>query len=214
MKIELRNICFSYNKKTPLIDSFDYVFKGGKCYLLRGKNGSGKTTLSKLILGLLTPKSGDIVINNEITRKKSVAEISKDIGYLFQNAELQLFAPTVWEELSFPYELNNALDEKAKEKIDKTLEQFGLSHLKTAFPLLLSGGEKQRLALATIFIRDIKFLILDEPSSSIDKEGKLFLAELIRHFIQQGGGVLVISHDEEVSAMLPDAEIILLGEAP
>lgn len=214
MKIELRNICFSYNKKTPLIDSFDYVFKGGKCYLLRGKNGSGKTTLSKLILGLLTPKSGDIVINSEITRKKSVAEISKDIGYLFQNAELQLFAPTVWEELSFPYELNNALDEKAKEKIDKTLEQFGLSHLKTAFPLLLSGGEKQRLALATIFIRDIKFLILDEPSSSIDKEGKLFLAELIRHFIQQGGGVLVISHDEEVSAMLPDAEIILLGEAP
>lgn len=211
MRIELKKVCFGYNK-TPLIIDFDYVFEGGRCYLLKGRNGSGKTTLTKLVLGLMSPKSGDIVINNQNTKKMRVADISKEIGYLFQNAELQLFAPTVWEELSFPYEINKIFDEKVKDKIENTLTQFGLSDLKSSFPLLLSGGEKQRLALATIFIRDIKFLILDEPSSSIDYEGKQYLAELIRDFIEQGGGVLVISHDEEFAAMLHNPETLWLGD--
>lgn len=211
MRIELKKVCFGY--KTPLITDFDCVFEGNKCYLLKGKNGSGKTTLTKLILGLLSPKSGEIVIDKENIKKKRVADISKDIGYLFQNAELQLFAPTVWEELSFPYEINKTFDEKIKLKIENTLAEFGLSDLKNSFPLLLSGGEKQRLALATIFIRDIKFLILDEPSSSIDNDGKQYLSGLIRRFIEQGGGVLVISHDEEFVRLLPNHEILTLGEA-
>lgn len=212
MRIELKKVCFGYNK-TQIITDFDCVFEGKKCYLVKGKNGSGKTTLTKLILGLLSPKSGEIVIDNENIKKKRVADISKDIGYLFQNVELQLFAPTVLEELSFPYEINKTFDENVKNKIKNTLAEFGLSDLKDSFPLLLSGGEKQRLALATIFIRDIKFLILDEPSSSIDFEGKEYLAGLIKRFIEQGGGVLVISHDEEFVKMLPDHEILTLGES-
>lgn len=212
MKIELKKVNFGYNKN-PLIVDFEYVFEDKKCYLLKGKNGSGKTTLTKLILGLLAPKSGEIVINNQNIKKMRVADISKDIGYLFQNAELQLFAPTVWEELSFPYEINKTFNEKIKEKIENTLAQFGLSDLKNSFPLLLSGGEKQRLALATIFVRDIKFLILDEPSSSIDFDGKQYLASLIRQFVEEGGGVLVISHDEEFTAMLDAPEILSMGDA-
>ncbi|MDD4315782.1 MAG: ABC transporter ATP-binding protein [Clostridia bacterium] len=213
MKIELRGVCFGYNNKNPLIDDFNCTFESGKCYCLKGRNGCGKTTLTKLILRLLVAQSGEIVIDNENIKKMSVAEISQNVGYLFQNPELQLFAPTVKEELSFPFELNKTLTQETEVRIEETLRQFGLTELKNSFPLLLSGGEKQRLALATIFVRDIKFLILDEPSSSIDCEGKQFLSELIADFVRSGGGVLVISHDEEFVALLDNPEMLWLGEA-
>ncbi|MFW5780607.1 MAG: energy-coupling factor ABC transporter ATP-binding protein [Bacillota bacterium] len=211
MNIEFRNVSFHYKKPYDIIRDFSHKFESGKISFIRGKNGSGKTTLSKLICGILRAQKGEILIDNQNIKTKRTAQIADDIGYLFQKADMQLFATTVWEELSFVYEIDKKLSLENKRKINEILKEFKLDKLKDSFPLTLSGGEKQRLALATIFIRDVKFLILDEPFSAIDREGETFLAGLITNFVKKGGGAIVISH-ENLPAPLHADEIVVLGE--
>lgn len=198
MQIKLENLSFKYNKKSPLVLSdVTYTFETGNSYALKGQNGAGKTTLGKLILGLLQQNSGDIYFD-DINAKKISAGIRADtIGYLFQNPDLQLFAPTVIEELTFPFELKKELTAEKQAEIQKLLKDFNLSGFEDRFPLSMSLGEKQRLALATIMSRNVDFLILDEPTSSIDNEGIIFITNFINEFINNGGGAIIISHDEK-----------------
>jgi len=213
MIIETSDLSFAYDKKKDnILNCINYTFETGKCYILTGKNGSGKTTLSKLLCGLLTPESGLITIDGQDLRSFNLGDLSNKIGYLFQNPDMQLFGASCIEELSFPYELKGEFNETIKKKIDKILIKFHLNDVKNSFPLLMSGGEKQRLALATIFIRDIEFLILDEPSSAIDNEGRKFLAAIVNEYVIRGGGVLVISHDNALIEMLHNKVLLTLKD--
>lgn len=210
MNIEIKNLSFSYRKGKEIITKLSYTFTSGKAYLLQGANGSGKTTLSKLIASLLPLKKATIFIDDEDISNIKPEIIASKMGYLFQNPDMQLFGNTVWEELTFPYEITETLDEHIKEKIDIVLDKFGLKTLMDRLPLMLSGGEKQRLALATIFVRDVEFLLLDEPSSSIDESGKLFLAETVNNFVAKGGGVILITHDEELKALISGVTVLTM----
>lgn len=195
MTIEIKDVSFGYKKENNILNNVNYTFNGGKSYVIQGRNGAGKTTLTMLLTGLLPYKNGSITLDGVEVNKLRTALIADKIGYLFQNTDMQLFANTVWEELAFPYILNETLTEERKNDIEKTLEQFGLGEYKNSFPMTLSGGEKQRLALATVFIRNVDFLILDEPSTSVDIEGKKFLVGVINKFVEEGGGVIIITHD-------------------
>lgn len=198
MQIKLENLSFKYNKKSPLVLSdVTYTFETGNSYALKGQNGAGKTTLGKLILGLLHPNNGDIYFDDINAKKISAGKRADAIGYLFQNPDLQLFAPTVIEELTFPFELKKELTAEKQAEIQKILKDFNLSGFEDRFPLSMSLGEKQRLALATIMSRNVDFLILDEPTSSIDSEGIIFITNFINEFINNGGGAIIISHDEK-----------------
>lgn len=213
MEIKISDLSFSYGKNKPLvINNLNYEFHSNNCYILRGANGSGKTTLSKLICGLLKPLGGKIFIDNNDIAKMSTAKIAQRIGYLFQQPELQLFANTVIDEMTFVQSLYGQIDEFFIKKADNTLKQFGLFDMKERYPLTLSGGEKQRLALATIMLRDVNFLILDEPSSNIDIDGKKFIADFINNYVQNCGGVIVITHDDELQKMLNNTILLTLKE--
>jgi energy-coupling factor transporter ATP-binding protein EcfA2 len=212
MKIETKDLCFSYNGKDYIVNNLNYTFEGGKCYVLEGRNGSGKTTLSKLLCGILKPQKGRVEYDGVDIAKQKLSVISQKVGYLFQNPDYQFFASKVLDELSFPYQLNGDYCQEIAHKINDLLSQFKLEHLKESFPLFLSGGEKQRLALAVIFLRDVEFLILDEPSNAIDNEGKRFAAKLVNDFVSSGGGVLIITHDDDLRAMLDNAVSISLEE--
>ncbi len=209
MRIEACALRFSYKKKLPLVlDEISAVFETKKGYFFIGENGSGKTTFGKLLLGLLKPLSGEILFNGENVARISAGERAARIGYLFQNPELQLFAPTVIEELTFPYKIAGTLSEAKIAELKALLKLFCLEGMENRFPLTMSVGEKQRLALATIMSRNVEFLILDEPTSAIDAEGKGFIVDFIRNFIAAGGGALIITHDEELLSALPDFKII------
>lgn len=211
MNITVDNLYFSYNKKDNILCNLSHRFESGKCYLLKGANGSGKTTLSKLLCGLLKSKEGVITIDGKDINQENLGSIAQKIGYLFQNCDMHFFCHTVYEELTFPFIINSCFNQGVEKRINEILDKFKLTHLKEKFPLLLSGGEKQRLALATIFIRDIDFIILDEPTSAIDYEGKRFLACCIDLFVKNGGGALVISHDEEFRKMLNVSQLLKLS---
>ncbi|MEG1663427.1 MAG: ABC transporter ATP-binding protein, partial [Clostridia bacterium] len=124
MQIDVNNLSFSYKKKLPLVlDGVSLTLKSGELSVLIGKNGCGKTTLSKLILGLLSPRTGSVLFDGEDAKKMSVGKRANRIGYLFQNPDLQLFAPTVFEELAFPFEIEKLLDNGKIEKINSVIKE-------------------------------------------------------------------------------------------
>ena len=199
MHITLSDLAFKYKKSLPpVLDGVTYSFQSGKLYTLLGANGSGKTTLGKLILGLLKPTRGEITIDGQSGKKLSAGKRANRIGYLFQNPDMQLFATSVLEELTFPFEITKCLTEQKKKKLSDLLVKFKLGGMEDRFPLTMSGGEKQRLALATVMSRDVKFLILDEPTSAIDQDGRAFITDFINGFVGAGGGAIVITHDEDL----------------
>lgn len=211
MEISVNNLTFSYSKKSPIVlDDVSYTFASNKTYALIGKNGVGKTTLGKVILGLVKLKKGDVFIDGRNAKKMRPGKRAEKIGYLFQNPDYQLFASSVLEELSFPFELKKQYTDEVKTKIQALICEFNLQGKEERYPLSLSGGEKQRLALATIMSRDIDFIILDEPTSSIDNVGREYIAGFINEFVENGGGAIIITHDEDLLGKLDNPTILKL----
>lgn len=141
----------------------------------------------------------------------TLGQIGSKIGYLFQNPDNQIFAPTVREEISFIPELKGCPHEEIAHTTDKMLELFGLRGLEDALPFRLSRGEKQRLALAAILVNHPLFLILDEPTTGLDIERKNMLSNVIRKLKEDGLGMVVISHDEPFIKSHADRLIKLSG---
>lgn len=208
MKIELNNLTFSYKKNAPpILNGINAVLESGKAYVLIGQNGCGKTTLANLILGLLKPQRGSIIIAGKDAKRMSVGSRAAKIGYLFQNPDYQLFAPTVLEELTFPFVLTNTLTPAKQQEIQYLLSKFGLSDAQKRFPLTMSGGEKQRLALACLLSTNAEFLIMDEPTSALDSGCREFLISFINDY---KGGILIITHDDSLISAINSPKIIKL----
>ncbi|MCL2630033.1 MAG: energy-coupling factor ABC transporter ATP-binding protein [Firmicutes bacterium] len=205
--IVLNNLSFSYLKTKALISNLSMSFESGKCYLITGKNGAGKTTLGKLILGLLKPQSGSVEIGGECVAKMRIGSVAKKIGYVFQNPDLQFFTNSVGEECEFSFKLTSALTDSVKERINDCLVKFGLQDFRERNPLTLSTGEKQRLALAITSLSGVSFLLLDEPTSSLDNEAKNFVVDYIKRFVADGGGAIIITHDSTLLSHLPEGVI-------
>ncbi|MFX1379058.1 MAG: energy-coupling factor ABC transporter ATP-binding protein [Promethearchaeota archaeon] len=137
---------------------------------LTGNNGSGKTTLLRLIVGLIKPKSGIIKVFDEIlsTNKLRLWEIRKNIGFLFQNPDDQLFAPTIEEDISFGARNLKLDEEEVKLRVNWALKAVGLSNFRSHSPFDLSWGQRKRAALAGLLVMKPKLLILDEPFANLD----------------------------------------------
>lgn len=192
MSILLDNISFSYKNKSIFKD-FSLTINTSKCTAITGKNGTGKTTLGQLIMGMLKPDIGNITFCNEPIG--TLSEMGSKIGYLFQNPSKQIFALTVKEDIVFPLQMNK--EEDIDEKYQKVESMFHLEGLQNRKTHLLSQGEKQRVALASIFIREPLYLILDEPTTGLDVVRKKILGELIQDIKSKGIGILLISHDKK-----------------
>lgn len=209
--VELRNITFSYNKENTIIDNFSLNLKNGEITAIIGRNGSGKTTLGKLVMGIVKPLSGSIAIFNKNALEMTLGQRGKDIGYLFQNPEKQLFAATVYEELSFVLELKGYETNEIQKKVLEMLDLFQLDHLRDRFPFFLSGGEKQRLALASALIHEPRYLILDEPTTSLDTKRRDLLFDIVKRLKSKGIGMMVISHDESFVEAYTDRIVEIEG---
>jgi cobalt/nickel transport system ATP-binding protein len=168
--IELSNICFTYPNGPSVFNDFSFSFPDGSKAGLIGSNGSGKTTLLQLIMGLIKPSSGEIYLFGNLTKKESEFRKARlKIGFVFQDANDQLFCPTVKDDISFG-PLNMGFTRKEADVIvEETLEQLGLTEFRDRVTYALSDGEKKLVSIGTALAMRPQMLILDEPTTCLDE---------------------------------------------
>jgi energy-coupling factor transport system ATP-binding protein len=184
-----------------------------------GENGAGKTTLVRHINGLLKPASGVVLVDGENTRDTSTARLARKVGIAFQNPDHQLFSDTVENEIAFALRNFGFAEELIGQRLAWALEFFGLERYRTHSPLILSGGEKKRLTLASILAWDPDVVVLDEPTVGQDAIQKAKLAEAVNMLHSAGKTIIIVSHDVEFLWLLQPRLLVMtkgkvVGDAP
>ena len=195
--INFDSVSYIHPTGIKALDNINLKIKPGEIVAIVGSNGAGKTTLAKHINGLLKANSGTVKVFNQNTNDHSVAELSRNVGIIFQNADHQIFSDTVENEVSFALKNFSYEPKLIKKKTKQALQLMSLYDFKDKSPLILSGGEKKRLCLAAILVWDPKILILDEPTVGQDQSQKVKLHQIISQLSKKGKTILIISHDLE-----------------
>lgn len=196
MEIILRNVSVTIHNKN-ILKSISTNFKSGEIVLVIGENGSGKSTLLKVLAGLADYKG-------EIQLPSGCEDISLLTGYVFQNPETQIVGSTVFEDVLFGLENIGLSKEEMERRIEYVLGLLELSHLKTYDPYYLSGGQKQRLAIASVLALEPEFLLLDEVTAMLDKNGKIEVIRAIEKLKALGKGIIVASHELNLFSNIAD----------
>ena len=208
--LKVDKLWFSYGDRAALRD-IKMTINKGELTAIMGRNASGKTTLVKHLNGLLKPSKGRVIIDGIDTRQCSVAELSRQVGYVFQNPNDHLFADTVEEEVAFSLRNQGLEEAQINKPVEQILNQFRLARYRQSYPRNLSGGEKQRLALASVLVTRPKIIILDEPTRGMDYALKLELIGFLTDYCKRGNSVIMVTHDVEIVAERAD-RVILLSE--
>ena len=201
---------FSYGDRTALRD-ISMTVNRGEFIAVMGRNASGKTTLVKHFNGLLRPGKGRITLDGVDTSRYSVDELSRWIGYVFQNPNDHLFADTVEEEVAFSLKNRGVAPEEIEKSVERMLQRFKLTEYRKSYPRSLSGGEKQRLALASVLVTGPRIIVLDEPTRGMDFALKQELTGFLTDYCRDGNAVVMVTHDVETVAECAD-RVVLLSE--
>ncbi|NQV02644.1 MAG: ABC transporter ATP-binding protein [Bacteroidia bacterium] len=198
--ISLKNINYSYFGKIPALININFSVNRGELFSIIGHNGSGKSTLLNIINALIHPDSGEVMFKGTPLTEKSLLgkgfamELRQSMGFIFQNPDIQLFCPTVFDELMFaPLQLNLPY-ETAVEMAEETLSFLSISHLKERPPYMLSGGEKKRVAIASVLTMNPDILLIDEPLAGLDPKTQTFFTELLLELNQAGKTIIFTTH--------------------
>lgn len=210
--ITVSNLTFSYPGNPPVLNGIFISIPSGSYTALMGSNGAGKTTLALLLKGLLMPSSGTVNIDGLTTDSEtSRFEIMKCVGLVFQNPDNTIVTTTVERELAFGLENMSVPNHEMKDRVDEALDHFALEKYRHTNPLHLSGGEKQRLALAAVMIMRPDYLVLDEPTSLLDPWGRDHILRLIHNTAREGTTVIHIT--QFLSEALTADRVIVLDKS-
>ena len=198
--IRVEDVSYTYPSGVQALNGVSLTIHKGEFVAIMGENGAGKTTLVKHFNGLLRPQEGRIMVDGVDVSQVSVASLSRKVGLVFQNPDDQLFSENVESEISFA--LNNFGFEKevVEKRVDWALNLLNLEQYRKSSPFILSGGERKRVALASVLAWDPEIVVLDEPTIGQDYAQK----ELLRHFLMQlrtqGKTTIIVTHDVEFVA--------------
>ncbi|MHA2407250.1 MAG: energy-coupling factor ABC transporter ATP-binding protein [Candidatus Ranarchaeia archaeon] len=207
--IETHNVRFGYEEEKDTLCDVSLQIDDGEIIAIMGQNGAGKTTLAKHLNGLLKPRSGEVIINGVSTNEFSVAELSKTVGYVFQNPNHSLFAESVEQEILFTLKNYGFSNEEKEQRLEETLETFNLKPFRDTSPFSLSGGERKRVSLAAVLCLTPDIVILDEPTTGQDAKQKKTISGVIERLHQEGKTLILISHDTEFVVELVDRIIVM-----
>ena len=207
--IEIDHIHFAYPESEEILNGVSLDVKKGEFVSLVGQNGSGKTTLAKHFNGLLRPTKGKVMILGEDSKNFSIAELSRKVGHLFQNPENQIFEETVFSEVAFGPKNLGLSEDEIKERVDRVLKITRLSKYSDTHPLSLSGGEKQRLALASVSVMEPQILVLDEPTTGLDLLSIQGILDIVKELHKRNVTVFLITHDMGLVSELSERVIVM-----
>jgi cobalt/nickel transport system ATP-binding protein len=206
--VEVKNLRHAYPDGTVALRDVSFRITHGESVAIIGANGAGKSTLLLHLNGYLAPTAGEIRIGDFPLTRATLPEIRRSVGMVFQDPDDQLFMPTVHDDVAFgPFNLGLPNEEVGR-RVQTALEQVGAAHLANKPPYHLSGGEKKRVAIATVLSMSPDILVMDEPTSGLDPFARRQLMALLRDFHHTK---IFTSHDLDMVIELCERTIVLHG---
>ena len=193
----INNLTYKYDKKIKALDNITMDFEKGDIIGIIGSNGSGKSTLFNNLMGILKPTEGEILYKNNKLKydKRSLYNLRKEVGIVFQDPEKQIFYSMVYDDLAFALR-NIGMDEKSiKIRIDKALEAVNGKEFIDRPVHSLSFGQKKRVAIASVIAMNNDLILLDEPTAGLDPESTKAIVEIIKSVHKKGKKIVITSHD-------------------
>jgi energy-coupling factor transport system ATP-binding protein len=209
--VEVCALSFNYPDGPPVLDSIDLQIAPGEFVAIIGQNGSGKTTLAKHLVGLLRPVSGAVLLNGRDRSVMRPAETAAEVGYVFQNPDHQIFAATVEDEVAFGPRNFGLSSVEVQRRCDEVLRAVGLQDARELDPFLLSKGERQRLAVASVLALRPRLLILDEPTTGLDYREQRRMMALVTELNREGIAIVMITHTPWLVAEYARRVVLMRG---
>lgn len=213
--ISVSDLSFGYDSKRKVLENINFQLKKGEAVGLVGANGVGKSTLLRILVGLNTGFQGDVMVNNIPLEKKNLKTIRKNVGYVFQDADSQLFMSTVFDDVAFAPRNYGMSEAEVNEKTMEALKVVHIEQLKDKQIYKLSGGEKKLASIATILSTEPDVILMDEPSVALDPKNRRNLINMLNRLNQ---AKIIASHDLnmimdtcERTILLSDGKIIKDG---
>lgn len=180
--ISISDVSFGYEKNRDVLKEINLEFSEKESIGLIGANGVGKSTLLKLLVGLYTDFAGSIRVEEIPVEKRMLSKVREKIGYVFQDADNQLFMSTVYDDVAFAPRNYGFSEKEVEERVDKALEKVHITHLKKKHTYQLSGGEKKLASIATILSMTPDIILMDEPSTALDPQNRRNLINILNSF--------------------------------
>jgi energy-coupling factor transport system ATP-binding protein len=207
--VELRGVTFGYDSSRTVLHGIDLVLPQGQFVALTGDNGAGKTTLARHLVGLVRPQIGDVRLLGRPIAGCTIGQIARLAGFAFQNPELQIFSPTVREEIAFgPRNLGMAGDDQAG-AVSAAISRFGLRPVADYPPAVLSFSTRRMVALASIAAMQTPILVVDEPTVGLDPDGQERVMGWLLDRHRSGATILLITHDMELVAACAERVLVM-----
>ena len=200
--IKAFNLYKSYGGVSSVLSDISFEVQDGEFVFLTGPSGAGKTTLFKILFGWEKFDKGQILvagINVGKLNQKNLFLLRRKIGIVFQDYKL-LAKKSVFENVAFAQEIIGADTKTARSKTWNALKSVGLAKKKDSYPSQLSGGEQQRVAIARALSNSPRLLLADEPTGNLDPENAAAVLQLLQQFHEQGGTILLVTHDEQAAS--------------
>lgn len=211
--IELHDVGHTYYGGLQAVRGVSLNIQPAEFIAFVGANGSGKTTLVKHFNGLLKPTKGRVQVNGKDTRRATVSQLSRTVGFVFQNPDHQIFAYSVWEEILFGLNQQRLPKDEAEDRAARALQTVGLYEKREAHPRELSRGQRQRLATASVLAMETDVLVLDEPTTGQDFISRRQILDLASSLHQRGRTIVMITHDMALVAEYATRAVVMkLGQ--
>lgn len=220
MDLQVNALVHTYPSGVEAVRGVSFEVPTGESIAIIGQNGAGKTTLVKHFNGLLKPTQGAIRIGDWDTHGKSVAQLARRVGYVFQNPDDQLFKSSVMEELKFGPQNFGWSAARVREAVQRALDTMGLDDVASTHPYDLNPGQRKLVTIASILAMDTPILIFDEPTTGQDYRGVELVGQVIESLHREGKTIIVITHDIDFAAeharrvlVMADGQVLLDGPA-
>ncbi|HDN04844.1 MAG TPA: energy-coupling factor transporter ATPase [Chloroflexi bacterium] len=195
--IQVTDLDFEYPDGTQALKDINLEIYKGEMIALIGQNGSGKTTLSKCLNGLYKPTRGNILVEGLNSKKSSIVQMVKRVGYVFQNPDHQLFNNNCWDEIAYGPRNIELSEDEVKERVEEAISVVGLpERYHSEHPFFLSKGLRQRVAIASILALRPQVIIVDEPTTGQDTKQSLEIMDFLQDLNEtHGHTIIIITHD-------------------
>lgn len=207
--IQVRDLWYQYTGEIVALKGVSLDIKDGDFVAVIGQNGSGKTTLVKHFNGLHKPTKGQVIVGGRDTKERSVGELARTVGFVFQNPDHQIFCATTREEITFgPRNLGLEGDE-LEDRVEEALAYFGLTEHADSPPAVLGFGTRRKISIAAVYAMRPRVFVLDEPTTGLDWKSAMALMRVIQTMNETGHTIILVTHDMKVVCQFARSSLVL-----